>query len=319
MEHDEIIQLLQAYGADPDVLSEYHCWPLRVRIVRSVVKLRTPVGTWALKKVYMPESRLEHIYQVTEHIARAGTLTVPRFIKSRYGDPYVVHPSGLYYMTAWISGREADLRKENHLLEGAGLLARWHRAAAGFHSPGDWEGQAESMIERLQGGKTAFKLAYDRARQTAHPSPFERLLLASAEELNERINYAESRFQKAGLAKLEDHARRLGLLCHGNFTKKNILHDGEAYTVVNYDSVHPGPPLYDFALFIHRYLPSYDWNEDILESVVAAYETEYGYQPEQRFQLSALLGAPFRPLQVIAWYLNKTVDWDEEDFVDALE
>lgn len=318
MDHQEMNELLHSYGADPDVLSEYHCQPIHMRIVRDVVKLRTMTGTWALKKVYMSVEQLEQVYQITEHVARAKKFSVPRFIFSRYGDPYVVHPSGLYYMTAWTVGRELDLRKESNLFAAVDLMARWHQAAIGFHTSTP-SSKPENISERLYNGFHTLKQAFISASQHEHPGPFEKLLMASMEELKYRVEVAINRFASVNLPYVEETAKKYGSICHGNFTKKNILYDGQTYTVTNYDAVHLAPPVYDFALFLHRYMPAYQWNEQVLLDSIKTYISVCPPTDTFRDVLAAILGAPFRPLQIITWYVQQGVSWEEEDYVDAFE
>jgi hypothetical protein len=130
---DEIAQVFEVYGADLQVLEEYNVTPLRARIVRDTIKVRTPVGTRGLKKVFMSDDRLRYIHAGLEYAFLRGVPNVQRFIHNRYGDPYVLHPSGTYYMTGWLSGREADFRKLPELLAGVRLLSSWHQAMAGYH------------------------------------------------------------------------------------------------------------------------------------------------------------------------------------------
>jgi len=319
LEQDDVSEVLLAYGADPEVLQEYNCVASRARLVRDVVKLRTPYGPLAFKKVYMPDVQLEYVYQVTEHVATYPGLSVPRFIRTRYGDPYVLHRSGNYYVTAWATGREADIRKERHLIQCAGVLATWHQAAAEFRPDTDWKPPGISLVERLKAGRAAVLLLKERVHRQAQPSAFQKLFLAGCDELVDRVADSERTFAEMDFVQVELQSLHQGSMCHGNFTKKNLLFNGTDYTVVHYEAVQPGPNVYELALYLHRYLPSFDWQPDVLQATVAEYERIAGYKAEFRNQLAALIRAPFRALQIASWYLERAVSWEEEDYVDALE
>ncbi len=319
MGDEDVIDILQSIGADPEVLHEYNCQPLRARIVRGVVRIRTPYGTWGLKKVFMPTEKLYNIHLLTEYVARVHLFLVPRFIKTRYGDPFVIHPTGLYYMMPWLPGRETDLRKPQHFVAGASLLAAWHANARGFHAFEKTQPAEPKIVDRLTMGQNLLNLLVKKAKQGGSPSPFERLVIASEDELMGRIQIAKTRFQKVELDQLEMESVTGGFICHGRFFKKNILFDGDSYTVVNYEYAAPGSPLAEFAFYLHRYMPAFEWDEELLTNAVFAYHANLPLNPLLLQRLSALIGTPFRPLQIITWYQNREVSWEEEDFIDAFE
>lgn len=318
-ERNAIADVLAAYGADPAVLEEYDCLPLRVRLVRDVLKIRTPSGSRMLKKVYMSDQRLDYVYRCTEYIAAGGLANVPRFIRNRYGDPYVEHQSGLYYMTSWLSGREPDLRKPSELFATARLLARWHQSAAAFEADDGWHPDHPTMASRLTAAQTDLREAVTQARSGRPDDPFDRLLLACADELGERTDTAIRELTQVDLQAMETEAQQRRWLCHGGFVRHNLLFDGETYFVLNYDAVYRGPPLAELALFLHRYLPAFEWDATILARTVDAYMSIWGRSSGDVERISALLAAPLRSLQAVSWRLRKAKDWDDEDYVDYLE
>ncbi len=319
MDEEDIRQVMNPLGMDPEVLEVYNCQPIRLRIVRDVLKIRTPYGPWALKRVHMSSEKLYTIYQLTEHVARLHKFSVPRFIRTRYGDPFVIHPTGSYYMTPWLPGREAELRKPEHLVASAGLMAAWHDAAAGFHGFNESLSSAFQVLTRLEMGESMMRVLLQKVRQLDRPSPFMRLVIASKDELVERIRLAKIRLREVGFTEAEHEIKNLGLLCHRRFLKKNILFDGETYTIANYDYAEIGLPIVEFAYFLHRYMPAYDWDEQLLAEVVNGYHEEHELGMSDLGRLSAVLLAPFRPLQIISWYQSREVAWQEEDYIDAYE
>jgi CotS family spore coat protein len=316
---EDILEAMQPLGMDPEILQLYNCQPVRVRAVRDVLKVRTPYGPWALKKVHMTPEKLHAVYQLTEHIARSGQFAVPRFIRTRYGDPFVIHPTGLYYMTPWLAGREADLRKPAHFIAATRLMALWHAAAKEFHSFREETSVTLPVAERLDMGSNMLHILVEKGKQKSTYSPFVRMVIASEDELTERIHLAKSRLQETGFAEFEQKCRAYGLACHGRFLKKNILFDGESYSIVNYDHVEIGSQIAELGFYLHRYMPAYEWDSEILEQAVRAYHAEQPFDMLHLDRLSAALSVPFRPLQIISWYQSREIMWQEEDYIDAFE
>lgn len=320
MEQDQTLEVLLAYGADPQVLEEYDCVALKARVVNDVVKIRTQSGLRGLKKVYVPVPRLDTVFHCTEYIAakHGGRLTyVPRFIRTQYGDPYVNHVSGLYYMTGWHTGREADLQKETEFMATAELLARWHQSTEGCTHASAL--QPRTLIDRLQDSLEEVQVRQAELRKSNASSPFERLFLSCADELQERTRMAMDELTRVGLVAVEMAARKRGLLCHGNLSRQSVVYDGSTYALLHYDSLFPGAPVNDLAMYIHRYLPAYEWDPDILARVIQSYREGWSDPDFDEGVLHAMLGAPLRSLQVVRWYFRKAKNWDEEDYMDYLE
>lgn len=318
-ESDSVVEVLAAYGVPPDVLTEYDCQPLRARIVKDTVKVRTTVGTRALKKVQLPDEALSQAFACAEHVAGNGMYRVPRFIKTIYGDPYVAHPSGLFYLTSWLPGRQPNLRRPGELYQSAHLLGQWHRCAAGQPWPWDRPATPEPLIASVQRAAPELRSFRDHVSPAPRHSAFDKLFLASADELQERIAFALEELEVVSTNQMGAQVKAEGFVCHGNFRRSSVLFDGEAWAILNYEHVHPGHPLHEFALFLHRTMPAYAWDVEVLTQTVAAYESAFRSLQTQREWLAALLSVPARPLQVVSWYYRQTQPWDEEDYVDALE
>jgi len=315
---DAATEVLLAYGAHPDVLFDYGLTALRARIVRDVVKLKTPGGNFALKKSFASQTRLDYIYAFSEYMHHTGYPSVPRMVRTRYGDSYVLHPTGLYYVTAWTAGRELDITKPHELVSAIQTLAGWHLSARGFipplgHSP------MLPFERRLTHSMEVLQQAIQEAEARQQKSPFEKLLLAAATELTERTNAAMAACQHSDFVFLQRQAEKESLMCHGNYAKSTVLFDGEAFRVQHYDKIYQGHPVYDVATFLQRYLPSHRWDADILCKVVDSYLDVAGESHHFRQVLYTLLGAPVRALQGVVWYLQRSKEWEEEDYVDYLE
>jgi CotS family spore coat protein len=318
METDEIVQVLQAYGADPSILEEYDCIPVRARQIHDMVKLRTQTDSRLLKRVDMSADRLHFVCEFTEYMHQQRFPSVPRFIRNRFNDPFVVHSTGLYYMSPWHTGREVDLRKQSNMVATVEVLASWHQAAKGFQPQTSKYPEFIGMETRLSKSLGEIRRWHETLHEKAEQTSFDQLFNACYEELSERINFCLSGLGQIGYRQLEADSLGNVEILHGNFRKQNILFDGAAYHVINYDRVSPGPQVMDLAMLLQRYMPAYDWNPDLVQAVTQRYGQQIGHM----YWLEALAGlvtAPLRTMQVIQWYYNQVNSWEEEDYVDYLE
>jgi CotS family spore coat protein len=311
-------RVIEAYGADPEVLEEYDCVPLEARVVRDVLKLRTESGWRALKRVVVRAVRLDAAFRCAEHVAKSGFANVPRFIRTRYGDPYVRHATGQYYLTRWWPGKELDVSNKEELCAGLRVLGQWHQAARGAVPADSARPAPPSFEERLQTLHSEL-VRYRQVAEAEHAAtPFERRFAASADELQVRVESALERLADMGFAQAQREWAANGWVCHGDFTSRNLTVDGATYTVWNYERVHPGLPALEVALYLHRYMPAFEWAADVLADAVQQYRESAGSAADPAW-LAVLLSVPLRSLQLVSRYYQKSGQWTEQEFVNAFE
>jgi Ser/Thr protein kinase RdoA (MazF antagonist) len=268
--------------------------------------------------VTIPSVRLDAAFLCAEHVAKSGFANVPRFIRTRYGDPYVRHATGQYYMTRWWPGKELDVQSADELFAALRVLGEWHLAARGG-LPADVAllppPSFAERLRRLHSDLVRYRQIAEAERGTTQ---FSRLFDASADELQRWVEAALENLTEPRFFCAEAEWAANGWVCHGDFTRHNLTFDGAAYTVWNYDKVHPGLPLVDAALFLHRSMPTFDWAPDVLGEAVQRYRESAPGAGEPAL-LAALLSVPLRTMQVVSRYYQRTGNWDEEDLVDALE
>jgi aminoglycoside phosphotransferase (APT) family kinase protein len=46
------------------------------------------------------------------------------------------------------------------------------------------------------------------------------------------------------------------VMCHGDFAPYNVtIVDGEAFGIIDFDTLHPGPKMWDIAYAVYRWVP----------------------------------------------------------------
>lgn len=312
---EPVSEVLRTCGMEEEVLDEYGLIPVNARAARGGVKLRTASGARLLKRVQMPPDRLRYVFFGAEYASSQGLPGVPRFIRNRYGDPFVIHETGLYYLTAWVSGREPDARKVTDLAVCAAELARWHAAMSGFGRTLDGLPESRPLPDRLAAALPELERGPDPSSAS---EPFARRDAACRGALAERLRFALAACAEADYESLHASSRAQGHTCHGRFVRHNLVYTGNRWCVLDYDRIHPGPPVEDLALFLHRYLPAHDWSADVLARAVAAYEAVRPLDERERAVLAALLSAPLRSVQMVLRYMHQARAQDADESVDVL-
>lgn len=310
----ELQETFDLYSADAEVLREWDLPVEKVRQVRGVLKIYTSSGPRMLKKVNVSHARLRFIHETLEHLYASGLTLVPRFIRTKYGDPYVVHPTGLYYLTNWLPGKEADLKKTKNLFLAAETLARLHNASAGFQGGGFGHETREDFS--AQWGKYRAKLAsYDQNLEDRRDhTAMDRAYSDHRHELVKMIDHASEQLSDSPYGAVLEWARDQKMFCHGSFSRQNLIVDKERMGVVDFDHCHLGHPIQDLGAFLSRYMPRNKWDAEIGFSILDVYRGVREITKEEMTVLAAYLSFPSRTLQLVESYFERTRDWDVERF-----
>ncbi|ASS74928.1 hypothetical protein CIG75_07985 [Tumebacillus algifaecis] len=315
-EEKELQELFDAFGADPEVLREWDLAVEKIKQVRGVLRLKTQAGYRALKKVNLSEARVRFVQEAIDHLAGRGFPNVPRFIRTKYGDPYVVHPSGIYYLTDWVPGKEADLKKAKNVFLAAETLAKLHNAGAGF-AGGRFGQETREDFSASWGTYLAKLSSYDasleeRREQTAMDESYRSHRL----ELTQMIEHATEQLANTPYPQILEWAREHKTLCHGSFSRQNLIVEKERMTVIDFDHCHYGHPVHDLGALLTRYMPRYQWDTTIGFSILDVYRGVREVSAEEMTVLAAYLSFPQRTLEVVEAYFERTRDWDGGRFAN---
>ncbi|KEO82720.1 CotS family spore coat protein [Tumebacillus flagellatus] len=313
-EERELQETFDSYGADVEILREWDLPVEKARAVRGVIKLYTSAGSRMLKRVNVSHARLRFIQETLEHLFQNGFTNVPRFIRTKYGDPFVVHASGLYYLTDWMPGKEADLKKTKNLFLAAETLARFHNAGAGFEGGGFGQETREDF-SALWGKYRAKLVSYDQHLEERRDQTLMDIAYAEhRSELLQMIDHACEQLNETPYGAVLEWARDQKTICHGSYSRQNLIVDKERMSIVDFDHCHFGHPIQDLGALLSRYMPRCNWDAEIGFSVLDVYRAQREITKEEMTVLAAYLSFPSRTLQLVESYFERTRDWEVERF-----
>lgn len=114
------------------------------------------------------------------------------------------------------------------------------------------------------------------------------------------------------------------VMCHGDFAPYNVtLVDGKPTGIIDFDTLHPGPALWDIAYAVYRWVPftspeNSDHYDDINEQIRKArvFIDAYGATSQQRENLPGMM---VKRLKALTEYMTVQADNGNEDFAKNLE
>lgn len=304
-------------GIDEELLREYDLLPDSVTPVGLALSVQGPRKSLIVKRTSLSSSRLQRVYQVVERLAERG-VAVARFVKTKYGDPFVVRTDGVYYATALAPGRPPRMENEVVLLAATELLARWHSGAQ--TEPGELLSiERYDLQARLLQDLARLETYREQALAHTDPGELDDLFLALREPLEQEIRHVLRHLSATYYQDLCRTSVSSGVLCHGSFVRQNLLwHEGRLLAL-DHDHLYAGPQVLDVAALLRRYIRTYDWDADLLSQALVRYERIRPLSAEEQALLPALLSIPDLVLQILRVYYEGASDASENDIVDALE
>jgi hypothetical protein len=114
------------------------------------------------------------------------------------------------------------------------------------------------------------------------------------------------------------------VMCHGDFAPYNVtLIDGKPKGIIDFDTLHPGPALWDIAYAVYRWVPftspeNPDHYDELDEQIrkMKVFSDSYGLVAEQREELPAMM---IKRLTALVEFMTAEADDGNEDFAKNLE
>ncbi len=114
------------------------------------------------------------------------------------------------------------------------------------------------------------------------------------------------------------------VMCHGDFAPYNITFvDGRVHGIIDFDTLHPGPRIWDVAYAVYRWIPfvspknpdyCYDLNEQIRR--LKLFADTYGLKDHEREQLPDMM---IERISSLAAYMRNEADSGNEDVRKNIE
>ena len=238
---------------------------------------------------------MQTAFQLSERLAANNCAqAAPRMIRSRYNDPYLRDGDVGYYLTAWPDGQSVEEADRGVLTRVVQALASWHREAK----------RARLTVSGDEAGLSDW---------------FEAAAFALAEHSG-TLDASKQVLADAGWLKADEQAAAAGWLCHGFLVPKHVRVGQSDCTILHYEHVFAGHPLFDFACFVATVLPRWSWDKELLQELALTYAEELPELEWSQSQLAALLHIPFATLErAVASQTGKSHDTAESVHLDSSE
>lgn len=305
------------------ILEQYDIELLRSFGGRGAMMLETDQGLKLLKEFAGSKSKLSLEQQLLARLEEQHVCRTDRVVRNREGELL----SQDEYETSWVlknwtTGKECDTRNEEELLKSMRTLGAIHRTVRNIFELDEKERRCLIGMDRrteFEKHNRELKRARSFIRSRHKKGTFELLFLKCAEEVLQEGEEALRLLQASEYEELREQACQNGHICHGEFIHHNILMNRQELAVVNFGHFEINVQVNDICLFLRKIMEKQNWNENLAERMLAAYETQLPLSGAERTYLAVCLGYPEKVWKLIHHYYHTNKAWIPEKSAEKLE
>lgn len=296
--------------------------------IRGVHCLHTDQGDLCLKKIEYNLKKFLFIYHAMEHLLEHNFKQLPAFIHTLTGEPYFNFQEENYFLSEWLSGRECNFKNPVDLEIALVTLARMHRFSKGFQPPGQIKQRSRLEIwpDRLKKRTANLKKFKELAINKTNPTKIDRYFLkhinSKLADCKKAIKLIDTPIYRNLVKKIKDE----GSFCHNDFVYHNVLiNDQESYKkppkayILDFDYCRYDLRVYDLARVIRRIIKEKKYQNDFLDIILSAYNSEYPLETEEYQILAGFLQFPQRFWRIADRYYNQKQAWSEKKYYTQMK
>lgn len=271
----------------------------------------TNQGIVLVKQTEETEEVLRFAHGAKEHLAQHGFAGTDRYLLSLEGKIWAEQGGERYTVRRWLRAEEADLTKAECGVQMAMLLARMHRAGAGYEADAqsmgnnccyEWPHKIYKYNRKLQGfGKML--------RKNGRYTEFDLMVLSILPEAQDQAAKAQAFFMSdrfTDLAQWTDCKRLVG---HGNFSDHTVLLNGTQSMITDLESCAYMIPVVDLTGLLERTMRKTEWNVVLGLKMLEMYERWYPLRNEEKEMLWAMMLYPSRFCQICSEAYHMKRSW----------
>lgn len=238
--------------------------------------IQTTDGYKILKKISNSEDTLKYIISAVRHLIQNG-IKIPGIIKTKSGNDYVNINGTCYVLSDAISGKTPSYDSSRELMAIIRELARFHRAAAGFHplegtKPknhlGIWVQDYTEQIEDMN------RFYRDELSVNGKDS-IGKFILNEFPYFNKRAYEAIEALKGREYSDWVEKAGKIGCLCHQDFAAGNLIMTPNEIYILDTDSITIDIPARDIRKILHKIMKkSGKWDMDLTRRVLDYYQSQ---------------------------------------------
>lgn len=228
--------------------------------------------------------------------------------KDRDGIPYTVRD--------WYAGRECDVKSEADIMDSMKMLAQIHKVLQ--LKIEDCLPKESLLNEWIRHNREIHRMRTYLKRKKKK-NDFERCLLDIIDRFEKRAEDAVFALEQSDHQYLWKAAYDKGCICHGDCNQHNVLFVQGSPMLINYDHWNYDCQTSDLFLLMRKILEKNNWNIQLGQDMMEAYQKERPLSEEEVWNLKIRLSYPWKFWKLVNHYASGRKTWLVQRNMEKLE
>lgn len=307
------------HGINPYVLSEYD-WELRKATrIRSVIRVETESGIFALKRTNISMAQANRMSRVLKYLV-ASQFPIANLLTNKFGEEFIPVKKGLIYVTRWIPGKPIKLNFNPHLMLIVSQMAQLHKLGFSFAEAADnFPPSNVLQLKSSWSNKLEWLKDYQRTlKKKFSITTFESIYLSYLPDI---IKWAEEALERLNqwVIQYDSSLAMRKTITHGKLHHRNTLISPEGkMCLLDFEHVALDTPIRDLAYFIRLYILNKEhqmWAKDWLSE----YQKRVPLEIKEQKYLAINLFFPERLINLAQRYETVPKAGIDDDYLKKLQ
>lgn len=306
-----------------EILEEKYAIEIKeVKKIRSIYKVESYDKIYCLKVIKYEYPHFLFILNAIKHLQKNGFEKIPKFIKNKENEEYILFNNNFAYLYSWIEARRSNYSNPIDVLLAASKLAELHKKSEGFEV-------TEKMKPRI-GWKKWIEVFDTRCNEILdfksrieckeQKTEFDFLYLSVMEKVLDIGKSSIANLYNSNYFNKMDEEMKLNGFCHHDFAHHNILMEiGGTINIIDFDYCILDTHLHDLSSLLIRVMKNGKWDMDSGKFILDSYNSIKRVYPDDIPIMAAFIEFPQDYWQVGIQYYWEKQPWDEEFFISKLK
>lgn len=272
---------------------------------RTGLVCKTDCGLWELKKARSRKAEIKFAHHVKMCLYQNGFTQLCLFEQTTNGQPYFENNGVVYLLEKCMKGTPLEEETPEDFISGSLLMGKMHCCAKGFCTK-QQNTETPTMVTQWQKRWIELLKIKRRIEKQGNYSALDLLILEHYQTFSEQAKKAVTMLQQEDYTALWQSHQKSGTFCHNHIKGSNLYQqeNGELW-IGGFEHCTADSFLLDLAGYLRRFWRKTDRQQDVLEKMLVAYQTEKPLSDFEKQALYPLIVYPEKFFRLMHEYYNK--------------
>ncbi|NLL78372.1 MAG: CotS family spore coat protein [Clostridiales bacterium] len=301
------------------LLEQYEITVNRTWKGRGAILCDTDRGLKIFMEYPCPKEKIILQDTLLTHIKEAGVIRTESIVRNKEGELLCIDTDQTaYVLKDYFNGQECVVRDMQDCKRAVRALAKLHKLMYLPAYCAQNEVRAFSLTREFEKRTRELKKVYKFLQHKGQRGDFELYLLHHFLPFYEKAKQISLRVQEEYTAEEQEHSKKMGSLCHGDFQYHNVMFCGGEAAVIHFERCIVDSQMRDLCLFLRKMLEKNNWDVQEAAELLEIYDKEKTLTAEDRRQLYYRFAYPEKFWKIVNFYYNNGKAWIPEKNMEKL-